>query len=291
MRGDEVIEVPVDGGKLAVYLSGAGPPVVLCHGGPGLWDYMGSYAELCPPGLSVYRFDQRGCGRSRCGSPYTLAQALDDLAALLGHLRLGTPVIGGHSWGAELALAFTVTHPERVRGLLYVSGIGISPEWRKEFQVRRERCLSRESRSKLEEIKASFVATNDPERRRRLTRAYARLAWPCDFADPAFGRLQIPRLFREDSVWNLEGGQALAADAEPRVVGEAFERKLRALSTPTLVVHGAEDPRPAFSARRLAEALPRGRYIELEGVGHHPGLEAPQRMQDVLKEFLMGLGS
>ncbi|WP_052710912.1 alpha/beta fold hydrolase [Pseudofrankia sp. DC12] len=54
-----------DGTRLWTEVSGGGPPVVLGHGGPGLWDYLAPVAALLDDVFTVIRFDQRGCGRSR----------------------------------------------------------------------------------------------------------------------------------------------------------------------------------------------------------------------------------
>ena len=40
------------------------PPVVIVHGGPGLWDDYAVLAEMLDDLTVVHRFDQRGCGRS-----------------------------------------------------------------------------------------------------------------------------------------------------------------------------------------------------------------------------------
>ncbi len=43
---------------------GCGPQVVLCHGGPGIYDHLGPVAAMIEDGATVHRYDQRGCGRS-----------------------------------------------------------------------------------------------------------------------------------------------------------------------------------------------------------------------------------
>ena len=35
-----------DGVELWSLLSGTGPPLILCHGGPGMWDYLGPVAGM-----------------------------------------------------------------------------------------------------------------------------------------------------------------------------------------------------------------------------------------------------
>jgi pimeloyl-ACP methyl ester carboxylesterase len=84
----------------------------------------------------VHRWDQRGCGRSDRRGPYAVARSLADLDAVRRHHGLARMALLGHSWGAELALRYTLAHPGRVTRLVYVSGTGIDPEatWRPDFE-------------------------------------------------------------------------------------------------------------------------------------------------------------
>src|SRR5215475_7923050 len=115
--------------------SGNGAPLVLCHGGPGLWDYFDDVADLLGGSARIIRWDQRGCGRSERRGPYTVARYVADLDAI--REQIGVPRISllGHSWGAMLALRYSLEHPDRVSRLIYVSGTGIDPEetWRPTF--------------------------------------------------------------------------------------------------------------------------------------------------------------
>jgi len=44
--------------------TGRGAPLIVCHGGPGLWDMFGSLADSLAGDVRVVRWDQRGCGPS-----------------------------------------------------------------------------------------------------------------------------------------------------------------------------------------------------------------------------------
>jgi proline iminopeptidase len=82
LQREQLVELP-DGAKLWTATSGGGPPVVCCHGGPGLWDYLADLAALLDDSHLMVRFDQRGCGRSTgADGPFTLAQAVADLEQL-----------------------------------------------------------------------------------------------------------------------------------------------------------------------------------------------------------------
>jgi proline iminopeptidase len=88
----------------------------------------------------VYRFDPRGCGRSSPVPPYDVPTLLADLEALrttLGHEHW---VVAGHSFGADLALAYALEYRDRVRALVYVSGTGVQDDrqWHAAYEAGRE---------------------------------------------------------------------------------------------------------------------------------------------------------
>jgi proline iminopeptidase len=64
--------------------TGRGEPLIMCHGGPGLWDMSGSLAARLAERLTVIRWDQRGCGRSERRGPYSVARCVADLDAIFG---------------------------------------------------------------------------------------------------------------------------------------------------------------------------------------------------------------
>lgn len=103
--------------------------LVLCHGGPGLWDMFDDMAGMLNDRATVVRWDQRGCGRSEpCAGPWTSGRFVADLDAVRRHFALERIALLGHSWGASLALNYALAHPERVAALIYVSGTGIGPD-------------------------------------------------------------------------------------------------------------------------------------------------------------------
>jgi proline iminopeptidase len=113
---------------------GEGLPVMLCNGGPGCCDYLGPVAEMIDDLVQVHRWEQRGCGRSEAVPPYDHATCLQDLESLRRHFGFERWIIGGHSWGANLALDYAVTYPERVLALIYLAGTGIKEDWKPEFK-------------------------------------------------------------------------------------------------------------------------------------------------------------
>ena len=115
----EFLEVP--GGKIAYDVAGpeGASSMVLIHEGitdRRLWDR--EFAALATS-HRVVRYDLRGYGGS---TPAELTfSSIDDLKALLAHLKLERPLIVGPSIGGKIALDFVIAHPGLVRGLLLVS--------------------------------------------------------------------------------------------------------------------------------------------------------------------------
>jgi proline iminopeptidase len=71
--------------------------------------------------------------------------------------------------------------------------------------------------------------------------------------------------------------------------GYDWRDALRALSAPSLVLHGDRDVLPADQARRTAAHLPHARLVVLPDAGHMPFWEAPHRFFPTVLAFLDGV--
>lgn len=93
------------------------PALVLLHGNP-TWSF---YWRTLIPALSrahrVIVPDHIGCGLSDQPQdyPYTLAQHICNLEALLDHLRLGAVSLVMHDWGGAIGTGYAVRHPDAVQ--------------------------------------------------------------------------------------------------------------------------------------------------------------------------------
>jgi pimeloyl-ACP methyl ester carboxylesterase len=119
------VQVPVQGGTVYVRESGAGPAVVLLHGG-GLdltsWD---AQVPRLARTFRVIRVDARGHGRSTApAGPMDPAQ---DLARVLDQLDVPRASLVGLSMGGGTAFSFALAHPGRVERLVLVSTSGPPP--------------------------------------------------------------------------------------------------------------------------------------------------------------------
>jgi len=63
--------------------------------------------------------------------------AIGDLDEIRRYYGVSQWFIGGHSWGAGLALAYALEFPDRCKGIIYISGIGMQNDhdWAEEFNA------------------------------------------------------------------------------------------------------------------------------------------------------------
>jgi proline iminopeptidase len=98
-----------------------GKPCVILHGGPGGAINPTMRRFFNPDKWRMALFDQRGCGKSRPNASLddnTTWSLIDDIERLRIHLGVEKWTVFGGSWGSTLALAYAVTHPTRVEGLV-----------------------------------------------------------------------------------------------------------------------------------------------------------------------------
>ncbi|MDT9697388.1 alpha/beta hydrolase [Streptomyces sp. P17] len=257
-----------DGVRLWASASGRGAPLVLCHGGPGLWDMFEDVAGLLDDRATVVRWDQRGCGRSeRCAGPWTTDRFVADLDAVRRHFGLERTALLGHSWGAQLALSYALAHPERVTGLVYVSGTGIDPvsDWHGRFE---ENFLAR--LAEVPERLARWRDLKDGDREQAVLR------WSAEFEDRERALEQAGRMADPWFEINFACNRALNAGTERSWGTPELYQACRALDLPVLIVDGARDLRPRTSVDSLERALPRVRRVILPQAGHLPWVEDPE---------------
>lgn len=98
-----------------------GKPAVILHGGPGGAVNPTMRRFFDPDRWRMALFDQRGCGRSRPNASLednTTWSLIADIERLREHLGVEKWTVFGGSWGSTLALAYALTHPDRVEGLV-----------------------------------------------------------------------------------------------------------------------------------------------------------------------------
>lgn len=160
----------------------AGKPVIVLHGGPGSGISSFLRQGHDPARYRIVLMDQRGCGRS---TPFasleenTTWDLVADIEKLREHLGIARWQVAGGSWGSTLALAYAISHPERVTELV-LRGI---------FMIRQEEIdwFYEEGGASFlfPEAFADYQSPIAPEDRHQMVEAYRRILTGTDAAGAA----------------------------------------------------------------------------------------------------------
>jgi pimeloyl-ACP methyl ester carboxylesterase len=270
----------------------AGPPVLLLHGFPDardLWRHQ--VVALAAAGHRVVAPDLRGFGDSERPTDveaYAMRRLVGDVVGLMDALGLRRAALVGHDWGAVLAWAVTMAHPDRVDRLVAVS-VG-HPS-------------ARAGAGLAQQVKGGYVLGFLVPGVAERTMPAGGYWWLRHYAWRGASIADTPDLARQ--IEHLSRPGALAA-------GLAWYRANIALPRPRLGRTRRDGPTPSTPRRSrtvtcpvmgvwssrdpvLTEAQMTGsarfvdgpwRYERIEGVGHWVPVEAPQELSDLLVDFL-----
>ena len=276
----ERMTVRVRGLDFAVWTSppvGREAPVLLVNGGL-IYDHALLWPSLSPLAAKrqVILYDQRGRGETQAPADPASARLTDD-AADIGALRRALGIrqwnVVAHSYGGLIAMLAVAADLAGTRALVTVNAVGPTSDWMPELQANAVARASAEDRAILER---TYPLLGDPDPAIHSAQSHA--AYPSWFADPAFGSYFTPPASTSVT------GATIAAHL--RREGYDFREPLRALSAPTLVIHGERDALPAAVALELSQLLPRARHVLLPDAGHMPFWEAPERFFALVSGFL-----
>jgi pimeloyl-ACP methyl ester carboxylesterase len=259
--------------------AGAGPAVLLLHGGPGLgFDYLRDLADELAQENDVAWYQQRGLEPSAADGPYTVAADVEDARRVLDALGWERAYVVGHSWGGHLALHVAEAMPERLLGVLAVDplgpvGDGRWPEFDEEMLRRTPEPVRARARE-LDELATAGAADDE------LALEGMRLVWPAYFAEPERAP-PMPEL-RIASRRSAEMGRSILAELP------ALEAGLPQIRVPVGFVHGSRSPMPLAASTDGAERIP-GAWVEVvEGAGHFVWVEAPGAVRASLRRLTGG---
>ncbi|HHL4377423.1 TPA: alpha/beta hydrolase [Escherichia coli] len=263
--------LPVGEGHVAYDDTGGSGPLVLAI--PGMGDLRSEYRSLRPllqqAGYRVVTMDVRGHGDTTARWRDYSAHAVGrDALAMIDHLNAGPAVILGNSFAAGSALWAAHDAPTQVRAVVLLGpvvrdgqpswfaktavAVGFAGPWRVAFWLA---------------FWNSLFPSIKPE-----DHAEAKAALEANLREP--GRMEALR-----TMIGLSKDDTAAIVKQSRV--------------PALVVMGTKDPDfpdPEAEARWVARALGTEPLI-IEGAGHYPHLEMPERVAPTLLDFLARIGA
>lgn len=248
-------------GGLYYEVTGVGDPVVLIHGfslDRRMWEpQLATLVE----GYRLIRYDLRGHGESAAiTGPYA---GTDDLRELLDHLGIRSATLVGLSAGAQIALDFALTHPDRADRLVLASpGVsGYVPRGPWDWMA-----------GVMEAVRAG-----DAERAAARWADTPLMAIP---DRPAADSLVRRMVMDNARIWSYASNPERML--EPPAIGRLGE-----IRVPTLILVGGDDlPDILQVAELLRDGVAGSRRLAVPGAGHLVNLAAAVMFNDAVAEFL-----
>ncbi|HEY5487282.1 MAG TPA: alpha/beta hydrolase [Candidatus Limnocylindrales bacterium] len=269
---ERFIEVP--GGRLFATSDGDGPPIVLIHAAivdHRAWD--GMVPGLVQAGFRAIRYDYRAFGASTTQEVDFSNRA--DLVAVLDDFGIARAALVGNSRGGQIAFDTAIEFPERVVGVV---GVGAGLGGFEGELTAEEQDLSHEGERLESAAQPDIEAVVDFNVR----------VWvdgpgqPPDRVDPAIReavRTMCRPLFQPRRV-----------KGRPIPLDPPANDRLAELRCPVLAVAGELDVSDvALTARRLESTAPNARAVVWPDLAHMIGMEAPDRLNALILDFLAPL--
>lgn len=276
--------VDVGDTRLHVVEQGAGFPLLVLHGGPGLDHHeFADYLDPLADGHRLILVDQRAQGLSAPCDPatWTLRQMAADVVALARALGLGRYAVLGHSFGAFVALQWAVEFPDQPGPAIISSGV---PSRR--YLDRVEDNLKAFEPVELREQVAASWAREQEARTAEDVASLLHDQMPFHFADPRDPRIADFERRSEGSVYTADVlrhfSQAGYGDID-------VEDRLGEVRRPVLVLAGRHDRVCAVEAAlAIAAAIPGAKLVVFEHSAHMAYVEEPERYVEAVRSFLAG---
>jgi proline-specific peptidase len=247
---------------------------------------MKPYEALADDGRRVVCYDQLGCGSSSIEAPHDVrmftpelyVREIDTLRDALGLDRL---IVLGHSWGGMLAMAYAITRPTGLAGIVVQSSPASVPFWNIELDRLRSQ-LPRDVEARLRAHEASGT-TDSAEYEEAVQVFYDRFL--CRVPHPEWLQECFRQMEADPEVYRHMNGPS-----EFHVIGTLrdwdIEGELGAIDVPTLLFCGRHDEVTPATMQRVHDRIPGSEFVVLEGSSHMAQAEEPERTLELIRGFL-----
>jgi pimeloyl-ACP methyl ester carboxylesterase len=262
----------VNGISLHVEDHGSGKPVLLLHGWPDsayLW--RSQIPVLVANGFRAIAPDLRGFGHSdrpEGVAAYSLEKSVGDVVGILDAFNIDAADIVGHDWGAAVAWATAIRYPHRVHKLVALS----VPHPLAPRTLRQREMAWYQLFFQFEGIAEAWLQYDDWSLFRELLRGAGDV-------DRYISDLSRPGALTASLNW-------YRANLGPRAPGPSPD--LPPVEPPTLGVWSTNDHYLDGERMKVSGRYVKGpwRYEQIDGASHWIPLDAPDRLNQLLVEWL-----
>jgi pimeloyl-ACP methyl ester carboxylesterase len=255
-----------DGTRLAVWVDGQGPPLVMVHGSIADHTTFDPFVTVLRDRVTTFAMDRRGFGASDDAPGYAIERDFEDVAAVVAAVagRTGGPVaLWGHSYGANCAMGGAAAAGAAVHQLvLYEPSLGLPYPPGSIEGI--EAALARGDRdAAIVAVLVDILEMAGDE----IAALRAGPLWPTRLAAAP----TVPRECRAEEGWVYRPGQ--------------FD----AITAPTLLLAGSDSvPVVRDATDRAVAAIPGARVRVLQGHGHFAHKTDPEMVAGIVVDVVGG---
>jgi pimeloyl-ACP methyl ester carboxylesterase len=261
---------------MRVHLRDEGPrddpePIVLLHGTSASLHTWDGWAAALKGKRRVIRVDMPGFGLTGPvpDGDYRLSAYVRFAVAVMDQLGVKKTVIGGNSFGGEVAWKVAVDHPDRVSRLVLVdsSGYPFKPQ------------------SIPIGFKLAYVKALQPLMRNLLPRGVIESSVRNVYGNPDKVTPELVDRYYELTL--RDGNRNALPERLDQVRRGEFSEQIKQVRQPTLILWGGRDHLiPTSAAHRFQEDIPGSQLTIFDDLGHVPHEEDPARTVAVVQAFL-----
>jgi len=251
-------QILIQGIKTNYKIAGSGPAILVLHGWGGSSDSWIRVQEiLANQGYKVIAPDFPGFGKSKTPfEAWNVTNYVKWLFDFTNFLNLEKFFVLAHSFGGRVAIKFAVNYPEKLKGLILCSSAGIKPK---------------------PGLKTRIIF--------RLAKIGNTLFTPkhlIRFKDGARNLFYI--FLRHRDYVKADGTMK---ETIKKVLDEDLLSDLSEMKTKTLIIWGKNDRMvPVKYAYIFKEKIENSELVILPKIGHSPHLEVPEKLANLILEFL-----
>jgi pimeloyl-ACP methyl ester carboxylesterase len=251
-----------DGTSLAVECTGAGPSLLIVHGGAGDRRRWEPLLPFLAPHFAVCAMDRRGHGESEAGTAYDMQKEVEDVLSVVNALP-GSVFVLGHSYGGVCALEAAYLTKKIAKLVLY--------------------------EPPLQDLDHSAVADAMDDLIRAGRREDALMMFLRDVVKVSPTAIAA---MKAQPSWQIRVAGVDIQTREIRALSSyRFDSKrTRSLNVPTLLLTGDQTASPQLkqAIRSLMDSLPQRSLYVFEGQEHSAMDNLPGQFSEIVTVFLLG---
>jgi pimeloyl-ACP methyl ester carboxylesterase len=245
------------------------PVIIMAH---GITDYGLNYASLAKKFEDQYdiiMYDARGHGHSdKPEDDYSVESHVEDLVGLIKALGIEKPILMGHSMGGGTVSLLASKYPDLPRAVILEDPAGMlvnpnaSPEQMQQYAAKWTEAIVADKAMGKEKLI-------------ELVRTERHPGW----TDADYDGWAEAKMLVSPNVAKIVGGTGFGDSSE------IFPK----ITAPTLILKADAEPDERKKHLAVAELLPNGRLVHIDGAGHVIRLDEPEATEREVRAFLESL--